>query len=316
MLIRRPGIPSSEITPETLYRGRREFIRAVAGAAAAAVAWPECLSAQQPSRVSVSGVKRGSLSTTGEELTPFESASTYNNYYELSRKKEEPVNLAHTLKPAPWTIGVEGEVSKPGRYAIEDLVKTSDLEERVYRHRCVEGWSMVIPWVGVPLQTLLTRLVPTARAKYIEFITLNDPEQLPGLKDPSILPWPYVEGLRLDEAQHPLTLLAVGMYGQVMPNQNGAPIRLVVPWKYGFKGAKSIVTIRFTAEQPKTAWNVKKPHEYGFYANVNPKVDHPRWSQAKERRIGNLFKRDTLMLNGYGDQVASLYSGLDLTTNY
>lgn len=283
--------------------------------AALAAAWPEFLAAQAP-RLSVAGVKRSALSTTGEELTPFESASTYNNYYELSRKKEEPVNLAHTLRPSPWTIAVEGEVGKPGKYAIEDLVKTSELEERVYRHRCVEGWSMVIPWIGVPLATLLTRLGPTANAKYVEFTTLNDPEQLPGLKDPSILPWPYVEALRIDEARHPLALLAVGMYGKPMPNQNGAPIRLVVPWKYGFKGAKSIVKIRFAAEQPKTAWNVKKAHEYGFYANVNPTVDHPRWTQAKERRIGEFFKRDTLMFNGYADQVASLYTGLDLKTNY
>lgn len=314
MLIRRSTIRSSEITPEALYRGRRAFIRDVAGLAAAAVAWPELLTAQ--ARLSVAGAKKSSLSTTGEELTPFESATTYNNYYELSRKKEEPVNLAHTLKPAPWTISVEGEVAKPARYAIEDLIKTSELEERVYRHRCVEGWSMVIPWIGVPLKTLVDRLAPTPKAKYVELTTLNDPAQLPSLVDPSILPWPYVEALRIDEARHPLTLLAVGMYGKPMPSQNGAPIRLVVPWKYGFKGAKSIVTIRFSEDQPKTAWHVKKPHEYGFYANVNPTVDHPRWSQAKERRIGDLLKRDTLMFNGYADQVASLYSGLDLTANY
>ena len=316
MLIRPPGLPSSEITPERLYRGRREFIRTVAGVAVGALAWPSMAGAQSRARLSVTGARKSTVGAANEPLTPFDDATSYNNYYELSRKKEEPVNLAHTLRPAPWTVSVEGEVAKAARYALDDLIKPSDLEERVYRHRCVEGWSMVVPWIGIPLGTLVTRLAPTSKARYVEFTTLNDPAQLPGLADPSILPWPYVEGLRLDEARHPLALLAVGMYGRVLPNQNGAPLRLIVPWKYGFKGGKSIVRIRFTAEQPKTAWNVKKPHEYGFYANVNPTVDHPRWSQARERRIGELFKRPTLMFNGYADQVASLYTGLDLTTNF
>jgi sulfoxide reductase catalytic subunit YedY len=314
MLFRHAGIPSSEITPQALYWGRRDFIRQMGGLAAVAVAFPELLHAQAP-RLSVAGAKKSGLSTTGEAVTPFADASTYNNYYEFARKKELPAQMAGTLRPAPWTIAVEGETAKAGRYAIEDLIKTSELEERVYRHRCVEGWSMVIPWTGVPLKTIVDRLQPSPKARFIEMTTLNDPEQLPGLKEP-VLPWPYVEALRLDEARHPLTLLAVGMYGQPLPNQNGAPIRLVVPWKYGFKGVKSIVKIRFTEEQPKTTWNIQKPHEYGFYANVNPQVDHPRWTQARERRIGELFKRETLMFNGYADQVAWLYTGLDLKTNY
>lgn len=314
MLIRQPGIRSSDITPPALYRGRRDFIRRLGGVTALAAAWPELLWAQGP-RIAVSGAKKSSLSTTGETLTPFESASTYNNYYEFSRKKELPAQLAGTLKPTPWTIAVEGETAKAGRYAIEDLIKPSDLEERVYRHRCVEGWSMVIPWIGIPLKTIVDRLQPSAKAQFIEMTTLNDPAQMPGLQE-GVLPWPYTEALRLDEARHPLAILAVGMYGQVMPNQNGAPVRLVVPWKYGFKGVKSIVKIRFTEQQPKTAWHVQKPHEYGFYANVNPQVDHPRWTQARERRIGEIFKRETLMFNGYADQVASLYQGMDLTVNY
>lgn len=289
-------------------------MRQAAGFLAIAVAFPELLRAEADG-LSFNNVKKGRLTTTGEELTPFESASTYNNFYEFSRKKELPAQLAGTLKTTPWTIAVEGECAKAGRYHIDDLIKNADLEERVYRHRCVEGWSMVIPWIGVPLKTLVGRLGPTSKAKYVELTTLNDPAQMPGLSEP-ILPWPYTEALRIDEAMHPLTMLAVGMHGRALPNQNGAPIRLVVPWKYGFKGAKSIVRIRFTEQQPKTTWNVQKPHEYGFYANVNPEVDHPRWSQAKERRIGDFFKRDTLMFNGYADQVASLYSGLDLKTNY
>lgn len=314
MLIRQAGIPSSEITPYAAYVGRRAFIRQAAGLAAAVLAFPEGLLAAGDAWA-LGSVKKGSLTTTGEKLTPFESASTYNNFYEFGRKKELPAQLAGTLKPSPWTIAVEGECAKAGQYHIEDLVKQADLEERVYRHRCVEGWSMVIPWIGVPLKTLVDRLGPTPKAKFVEFTTLNDPAQMPGLNEP-ILPWPYTEALRIDEARHPLALLAVGMYGRVMPKQNGAPIRLVVPWKYGFKGAKSIVRIRFTEQQPKTTWNVQKPHEYGFYANVNPQVDHPRWSQAKERRIGELFKRDTLMFNGYADQVASLYAGMDLRVNF
>ncbi len=243
-------------------------------------------------------------------LTAFESITTYNNYYEFGTDKEDPAAHSGKLKTRPWTVKVEGEVKKPKTFDIEELLKLSPLEERIYRMRCVEGWSMVIPWVGYPLSELIKRVEPTANAKFVEFYTLLDPEQMPGQKMP-ILDWPYVEGLRMDEAMHPLTLLAVGLYGQTLPNQNGAPVRTVVPWKYGFKSAKSIVRIRFAEQQPKTAWEMAGPNEYGFYSNVNPKVDHPRWSQAKERRIGEFRKRETLMFNGYGDQVASLYAGMD-----
>lgn len=308
-----PVLPYRDVTPEPVYRQRREFLRDLVGVAALSMAWPELASAQ--ARLPVSGARKSNVGRTDEKVTPFESASTYNNFYELSRKKELPAELAGTLRPAPWSVRVDGETEQPATYAIEDLVRTSELEERVYRHRCVEGWSMVVPWIGVPLAGIVNRLKPKASAKYVSFTTLNDPEQLPGLKEP-VLPWPYTEALRLDEARHPLTLLAVGMYGRPLPGQNGAPLRLVVPWKYGFKGGKSIVRIAFTDTQPATTWNIQKPHEYGFYANVNPEVDHPRWSQATERRIGEFFKRKTLMFNGYADQVASLYTGLNLRTNF
>jgi sulfoxide reductase catalytic subunit YedY len=250
-----------------------------------------------------------------DKHTSFKDASTYNNYYEFSTDKDEPAGLAHSLKPRPWSITIEGEVAKPMTIAIDDLMKIAPLEERVYRLRCVEGWSMVIPWIGYSLSALIKKVEPNSNAKFVEFTTLADPKQMPGLNS-RVLKWPYVEGLRIDEANHPLTLLSFGMYGEVLPNQNGAPVRVVVPWKYGFKSAKSLVKIRFVREQPKTAWNLAAPREYGFYSNVNPDVDHPRWSQASERRIGDeggLFarKRKTLMFNGY-NEVASLYSGMDL----
>jgi sulfoxide reductase catalytic subunit YedY len=246
-----------------------------------------------------------------DKLTPYEDITTYNNYYELGTDKDEPAKNAHTLKPRPWAIAIEGHVEKPAVYQIEDFLKPHKLEERVYRMRCVEAWSMVIPWLGFPLADVINRVKPTSKAKYVELTTLYDPEQLPGQRR-KVLNWPYTEGLRLDEAMHPLTILAAGLYGKTLPNQNGAPLRLVVPWKYGFKGVKSIVKIRFVETQPRTAWNDAAPDEYGFYANVNPTVDHPRWSQAKERRIGEFRRRPTLMFNGYGDQVARLYSGMDL----
>ena len=254
-----------------------------------------------------------------EKPTPYKDVTTYNNYYEFGTDKADPARYAKTLKPRPWTVAVEGAVKKPRSFAIEDLFKLSAMEERIYRLRCVEGWSMVIPWVGYSLAELIRQVEPTGNAKYVEFITLAEKNQMPGLALP-VLTWPYAEGLRLDEAMHPLTMLTFGVYGELLPNQNGAPVRLTVPWKYGFKSGKSIVKIRFTEEMPLTAWNRAAPQEYGFYSNVNPAVDHPRWSQATERRIGEdgFFqkKRKTLMFNGYGEQVASLYAGMDLKKFY
>jgi len=251
--------------------------------------------------------------------TPLKEVTSYNNFYEFGVNKDDPAQRAGTLKPRPWKVQVDGLAHKPTTFDVDDILKMAPLEERVYRLRCVEGWSMVIPWIGFPLSVLLKRVEPTGAAKYVEFSTLVDPEQFPGqrkgLFNFSGLDWPYTEGLRLDEALHPLTLLTVGMYGQVLPNQNGAPIRIVIPWKYGFKSAKSLVRIRLSADEPKTAWNKAAPQEYGFYSNVNPKVDHPRWSQATERRIGEFRRRETLMFNGY-DQVAGLYSGMDLKKQY
>ena len=246
-----------------------------------------------------------------DKLTPYEVVTSYNNFYEFGTGKDEPAVNATGFRARPWKVRIDGEVAKPGDYDLDDLLKPHTLEERVYRHRCVEAWSMVVPWLGFPLRDLVTRVEPTSRAKYVEFTTLLDPAQMPGQKS-RILPWPYVEGLRLDEAMHPLALLVTGLYGKPLPNQNGAPLRLVVPWKYGFKGCKSIVRIRFVERQPVNTWNAVAPDEYGFYANVNPAVDHPRWSQARERRLGEFFKRPTLPFNGYADQVAGLYAGMDL----
>src|SRR5213079_998704 len=262
---------------------------------------------------------RNDAQSLREPATKFESATTYNNFYEFGVNKPDPARLAHTLTPRPWTVQVNGLVHKPKTYDIDDLLRLFPLEERVYALRCVEGWSMIIPWIGFPLASLLTRAEPTGEAKYVEFTTLLDPNQFPGQRRGLFgfsLDWPYTEGLRLDEALHPLTLLTVGMYGQVLSNQNGAPIRVVIPWKYGFKSAKSIVRVRLTEDEPKTAWNKAAPQEYGFYSNVNPTVDHPRWSQATERRIGEFRRRKTLMFNGYADQVASLYTGMDLKKLY
>lgn len=260
--------------------------------------------------VKLAGV-RASAYKLSEDPTPYKSVTTYNNFYEFGTGKDDPAENAGSLKTRPWTVTVEGEVGNPGVYDIDTLLKLAPLEERVYRMRCVEGWSMVIPWVGFPLREIIRRAAPTGNAKYVEFVTLDDPKQMPGQRS-RVLNWPYVEGLRLDEAMNPLTLMAVGLYGEVLPNQNGAPIRLVVPWKSGFKSAKSIAKIRFVEKQPLTAWMKATPAEYGFYSNVNPQVDHPRWSQARERHIGEFFKRDTLMFNGYGEQVAQMYRGMDL----
>lgn len=295
-------IPSSEITPESLYQNRREFLRAagIGGAALAvgALAAPDVALAQEPK----------------DEPTPFEDVTTFNNFYEFGTRKSDPAANSKNFRTSPWTVKVDGMVKKPADYALEDFVKPYKQQERVYRMRCVEAWSMVIPWLGFPLSDLLKRVQPTPSAKYVEFTTLLDPEQMPGQKRRS-LAWPYVEGLRLDEAMHPLTILSTGLYGKPLLPQNGAPLRLVVPWKYGFKGCKSIVRIRLTDTQPQTAWMLRKANEYGFYANVNPEVEHPRWSQAREDRIGEIRKRPTLMFNGY-PEVASLYSGMDLRANY
>ena len=302
MLIKRPDdIPSSEITSERDYMNRRSFL-AAAGIGIASL---------EGSPFAALCARR----QTTDTLTPYEDVTTYNNFYEFGTGKEDPAQNAHTLKPRPWSIAVDGLVRKPTVFQIEDFVKPYKVEERVYRLRCVEAWSMVIPWNGFPLADVIKRAEPLASAKYVGFTTLLDPKQMPGQRR-AVLDWPYTEGLRLDEAMHPLTILATGVYGKTLPNQNGAPLRLVVPWKYGFKSIKSIVKMTFTDKEPPTAWNIAAPDEYGFYANVNPEVDHPRWSQAKERRLGEWRKRDTLMFNGYGDQVAHLYRGLDLRKFY
>lgn len=313
MLIRLPtDIAPSEITPPEIYRDRRRFMQGM-GALAAGAAFGIATDARAAGP-KLAGV-RDSAYTLAEASTPYKDVTTYNNFYEFGTGKSDPARQAGSLKTRPWTVAVDGEVRRPQTWDIDALLKLAPLEERVYRMRCVEGWSMVIPWVGFSLSELIRRAEPTGNAKYVEFVTLSDPRQMPGVRS-RVLDWPYTEGLRLDEAMHPLTLLAVGLYGEVLPNQNGAPIRLVVPWKYGFKSAKSIVKIRFVEKQPVSSWMAAAPAEYGFYSNVNPQVDHPRWSQARERRIGEFRKRDTLMFNGYGAQVASLYRGMDLKKFY
>jgi sulfoxide reductase catalytic subunit YedY len=321
MLIKRPSdVRSSEITPHAIYLRRREWL---AGGAAAATGLlvgglagckPKGPSASVPAATTLPGVKKTAF-VTNEALTPLKDVTTYNNFYELGTDKSDPAENAAALRPRPWAVTFEGELAKPQTVDIDTLLKWFPLEERVYRLRCVEAWSMVIPWVGFPLGPLLARLQPTSRAKYVAFTTLLAPEMLPGQRT-AALDWPYVEGLRLDEAMHPLALVAVGLYGQTLPNQNGAPVRLVVPWKYGFKSIKSIVKVALVEQRPPTSWNRYAPREYGFYSNVNPEVDHPRWSQAKERRIGELARRPTLPFNGYGAEVASLYTGMDLRRDF
>ena len=322
--------PASEITPEPLYMRRREFMRnavlftATSAGVGGSLLWLMRGGRAEPKPTAGGSgtggagasapeltIARHSRYSTDELLTPYRDATTYNNFYEFGTDKSDPAENAHTLRPRPWTVSIEGEVHKPQVADIDRLLGWFPLEERVYRMRCVEAWSMVIPWVGFPLGDLLERVEPTSRAKYVAFTTLFDRQQMPGQRR-HVLDWPYVEGLRIDEAMHPLAILAVGLYGKALPNQNGAPLRLVVPWKYGFKGIKSIVKIRLTETQPLTTWNVAAPHEYGFYANVNPAVDHPRWSQATERRLGEFRRRATLPFNGYAEQVADLYAGTDL----
>ncbi len=308
MLIRRPpDIPSSEITPESLYYGRREFIAAAAAALG---------SATVPSVVAAFPTARRAPRTQDrpDTPTPFEDVTGYNNYYEFGTDKDDPARYAGNFRTRPWSVEISGEVGRPGTYNIEDILRRFPSQERVYRLRCVEAWSMVIPWQGFPLRDLLAWVQPTSRARFVEFTTVLAPEQMPGQRR-NILPWPYVEGLRLDEAMHPLAILATGLYNRTLPNQNGAPLRLVVPWKYGFKSIKAIVKIRLVTAQPVNTWQVTAANEYGFYANVNPEVGHPRWSQARERRIGEFFRRPTLLFNGYSE-VASLYSGLDLRRNF
>lgn len=295
----------AEVTPRSLYLSRRALL---GGSIAALAAGPVAAKTFDVPVTVQSDPK-------ADPVTPFDKVSTYNNFYEFDpSSKSGPSEMAGTLRPRPWQVVVDGEVAKPRAFAFEDILKFP-MEERIYRLRCVEAWSVVIPWIGFPLASLLKQVEPTGAARYVAFQTLNDPEQMPGLRLPT-LDWPYVEGLRLDEAMHTLTILAVGMYGEMLPNQSGAPVRLVVPWKYGFKSIKSIVRISLVRDQPPTAWNKAQDSEYGFYSNVNPEVDHPRWSQAKERRLGEFFKRPTLKFNGYGDQVASLYANMDLKANY
>ena len=312
-----PG--SSEITPKELYMNRRRFMAAAAGIGAAALSAHRISELLSPSEVALAGQKlnapRSPISTTGEKLTPYKDVTNYNNFYELSTEKEEPARLASGFHPLPWTVQFDGLVEHPQTLDYDALLKLAPLEERVYRHRCVEGWSMVIPWIGYPLKVLLDRVQPKSSARFVAFTTVMRPSELPGQRRP-VLNWPYKEGLRLDEAMNPLALFTVGLYGEVLPNQNGAPVRVVIPWKYGFKSCKSIVRITLTDKMPPTSWNEAAPPEYGFYSNVNPQVDHPRWSQARERRIGELFRRDTMMFNGYGDFVAGMYKGMDLRRDF
>jgi len=319
MIIKRPvDIIPSEITSKQNYLSRRKFIRdsvqvGITGAAVSTgLLWS---STPANAAVKLENIIKSSLSTVDEKLTDYKAVTTYNNFYEFGTGKEDPVKNSARFNPKPWSVIVEGECDKPGEYDLEDFIKPHQLEERIYRMRCVEAWSMVIPWVGIPLGDILKRFEPNAKAKYVAFTTVYRPAEMPGQRY-DVLKWPYVEGLRIDEAMHPLTIMAVGLYGEELLNQNGAPLRLVVPWKYGFKSIKSVVKIRFVEKQPPASWNRSAPREYGFYSNVNPEVKHPRWSQSRERRIGEFLKRETLMFNGYADQVASLYSGMDLRKHY
>lgn len=333
-LSRASDCKESEVTPESIYLSRRSLMGATATALAVS-ALPSWASAADPSRyegVDPSGApawlndklgktRWGAVTVQGEAITPFKDATHYNNFYEFGTGKGDPAANAGTLRTEPWSVVIDGEVAKPGRYALEDFMKPYQLEERIYRLRCVEAWSMVIPWIGFPISALLKQVEPTSKAKYIRFETLQDPKSMPGQRSGfALINWPYVEGLRLDEAMNPLAILGVGMYGRELPNQNGAPLRLVVPWKYGFKSVKSIVRISLVSERPETTWENIAPSEYGFYANVNPEVDHPRWTQARERRLpSGLFSpnvRETAMFNGYAEEVASLYTGMDLRKNY
>jgi methionine sulfoxide reductase catalytic subunit len=312
-------VKSSEITPKSLFDSRRTFLKTAAiagvGFAAGSIAPPSFANTGHGKQINGIKPSKWTEESLGESLTDYKSVTTYNNFYEFGTGKSDPANYATDFQPKPWSVVVDGEVDNPGTYSYEDLVKPHQMEDRVYRFRCVEAWSMVIPWVGVPLADMVKRFGPKNDAKYVAFETLNDPERMPGQRS-RVLDWPYREGLRMDEAMNPLSLMAVGIYGEELPSQNGAPIRLVTPWKYGFKSIKSIVRISFVREMPETSWNMAGPSEYGFYSNVNPDRSHPRWSQASERRIGEFLKRPTLPFNGYGEEVASMYAGMDLIENY
>jgi methionine sulfoxide reductase catalytic subunit len=320
MLIKKANdIRPSEITPKNLYMNRRKFLEGAAMAGVAAAVGVGVRETIFPSSTvlagnKIEGIKKSPFSTT-ETVTPYNDVTHYNNYYEFGTNKDEPAELAKNFRTRPWKVKIDGFVDKKQELDVDAIIKMAPPEERIYRHRCVEGWSIVVPWIGFSLSELINRVKPTSKATFVEFTTLFDMVQMPGQRR-QVLDWPYVEGLRMDEAMNPLALLCFGMYGEELPNQDGAPLRIVLPWKYGFKSAKAIVHIRFTDKQPVNTWNISAPREYGFYANVNPNVDHPRWSQAKERRLGEFFKRPTLMFNGYGDQVASLYNGMDLRKNF
>jgi sulfoxide reductase catalytic subunit YedY len=316
MLIKRaPDLNYSDVTPKRVYINRRLFLQQVSLAGGALLAGKTLWNLVSPSTsvlatTKLTGVAKSPFSTT-EKPTPYQDVTHYNNFYEFGTGKTDPAANAGNFRTAPWSVSVEGEVKKPRKFAMEEILKLAPLEERIYRHRCVEGWSIVVPWIGYSFNALAKLVEPTPQAKFVAFESYYDPRQMPEGRSAGI-ELPYVEGLRLDEAMHPLTLLTVGMYEETLPNQDGAPVRMVIPWKYGFKSIKSLVKIRFVKDQPPTTWNLANAHEYGFYSNVNPNVDHPRWSQAKERRLGEFFRRPTLMFNGYGDQVASFYSGMDL----
>lgn len=308
----RSNVRPSEITSRTLFESRRRWMQGGAASLASLVIPQSAVESREASKFPVPLDAKKSKFSSDEEQTSYSDVTRYNNFYEFGTGKEDPFEQAHRLKTDEWKIQVIGEVNRPKTFDIDDLLRLAPIEERIYRLRCVEAWSMVIPWAGFPLSKLLNVVQPTGNARFVEFVSLHDPEQMPGQKSP-VLDWPYTEGLRIDEAMNPLALLTVGLYGEILPNQNGAPVRIVVPWKYGFKSAKSIVTIRVTERQPNSSWNLTNPKEYGFYSNVNPNVSHPRWSQRRERRIGEFLKRDTLMFNGYSEWVADLYTDLDLT---
>jgi sulfoxide reductase catalytic subunit YedY len=319
MLIRRsPDLTYADVTPKAVYLNRRKFLAGMGLAGVAAVAGKALLDLLSPGRSVYAGTKLQTIKgpfNTNEKITPFNDVTHYNNFYEFGSDKGDPSKNAQNFRTSPWSVSVEGEVAKPRKFTMEEILQLAPLEERIYRHRCVERWSIVVPWIGYSFNTLIKLVEPSPKAKYVAFESFYDLKQMPQSRGTGI-DYPYVEGLRLDEAMNPLTLLCVGMYGETLPNQDGAPVRMVIPWKYGFKSIKSIVKVKFVKGEPVTAWNRAAPNEYGFYSNVNPSVDHPRWSQAKERRLGEIFMRNTLMFNGYGDQVASLYAGMNLKRDY
>jgi methionine sulfoxide reductase catalytic subunit len=319
MLIRRsPDLTYADVTPKSVYLNRRRFLKGMGLAGVAALAGTRLADLISPSRSAYAGTKLSTVKSpfsTSEKITPFNDVTHYNNFYEFGADKGDPARNAQNFQTSPWSVSVDGEVAKPRTFTMDEIVKLAPLEERIYRHRCVEAWSIVVPWIGYSLSTIIKLVEPTPKAKYVAFQSFYDLKQMPQSRGTGI-DYPYVEGLRLDEAMNPLTLLCVGMYGETLPNQDGAPVRMVIPWKYGFKSIKSIVKIKVVKSEPPTTWSRMNPSEYGFYSNVNPTVDHPRWSQAKERRLGDIFRRDTLMFNGYGDQVSSMYAGMNLTKNY